>query len=419
MRAEIISATASAGDTANRLRELVPDGDTVAAAVAKIVADVQRDGDDAVRRYTKLYDTRDAEPPHLRVPVAELEQALAELDPAVADGLRLANENVGRVAASTLRPDVEVDFGDHSVTMRETPVHRAAVYVPGGRAPYPSTVVMGVATARAAGVETVALCSPPGPDGTVNGAILAAAALTGADEVYRMGGAQAIAALACGTETVEPFDVVVGPGNLYVQEAKKQLSGRVGIDSFAGPSDLLVICDGDYPLESLALDLLAQAEHGQGTAVVALCPNLGGLEALALRLGQELEDTEAVCRLVHVPDLDYAVDVAEGFAPEHLELLGPLAELLAPRITRSGCVFIGTGTAFGDYIAGSNHTLPTSGAARFASSLGAQHFRRSFSEVRISDADGLARAAAPIARAEGFEFHARSMEARISDNLSR
>jgi histidinol dehydrogenase len=419
MRAEIISATGTARETAARLRELVPDGDTVAALVAKIVADVQRDGDDAVRHYTKLYDTLDVDPPPLRVTGAELEQALAGLEPAVVEGLRLANENVGRVAASTLRPDVEVDFGDHTVTMRETPVHRAVVYVPGGRAPYPSTVVMGVATARAAGVETVALCSPPGPDGSVNGAILGAAALTGADEVYRIGGAQAIAALAFGTETVEPFDVVVGPGNLYVQEAKKQLSGHVGIDSFAGPSDLLAICDGDYPFESLALDLLAQAEHGPGTAVVALCLDLGGLEALALRLGEELEDTEAVCRLVHVPDLDYAVEVAEGFAPEHLELLGPLAELLAPRITRSGCVFIGTGTAFGDYIAGSNHTLPTSGAARFASSLGAQHFRRSFSEVRITNADRLARAAAPIARAEGFELHARSMEARISDNQSR
>jgi histidinol dehydrogenase len=419
MRAEIISATAGARDMAARLRELVPDGDSVAAAVASIVADVQRDGDAAVRHYTELYDTRGREPAPLRVRSVELKQALAELDPAVAHGLKLADENVSRVAASTLRPDVEVRFGDHTVTVRETPVHRAAVYVPGGRAPYPSTVVMGLATARAAGVASVVLCSPPGPDGALNGAILAACELSGADEVYRMGGAQAIAALACGTETIEPVDVIVGPGNLYVQEAKRQLSGRVGIDSFAGPSDLLAICDGDYPLESLALDLLAQAEHGPGTAVVALCPNLGGLEALALRLGEELKDTEAVCRLVHVPDLDYAVEVAEGFAPEHLELLGPLAEQLAPRITRSGCVFIGTGTAFGDYIAGSNHTLPTSGAARFASSLGVQHFRRSFSEVRIANADRLARAAAPIARAEGFELHARSMEARIGDNQRR
>ena len=252
----------------------------------------------------------------------------------------------------------------------------------------------------------------------VNPVILAACVLTGADEVYRMGGAHAVAALAYGTETVPPVDVIVGPGNLFVQEAKRQLSGRVGIDSFAGPSDLLAIADGDFPLEPLALDLLAQAEHGAGTAVIGVSTDAGLLEALQHRLAPDLTDTEAVCRLVHVPSNEYALELAEAFAPEHLELLGPLAEQLAPRVTRSGCVFVGTGTAFGDYIAGSNHTLPTGGAARFASSLGPQHFRRVFSEVRIADASELAREAAPVARAEGFEFHARSMEVRIRDNQS-
>jgi histidinol dehydrogenase len=418
MQAQILTATADPATTAAALRRLVPDGASVASAVAAIVADVRAAGDAAVTRYTQLHDTRGAEPPPLRVTAAELEAAHAALEPDVASGIQLAIENVTRVAHAGMHEDVVVGFAHHSVTLREAPVRRAAVYVPGGRAPYPSTVVMGVATARAAGVETVVVCSPPGRDGTVNPVILAACALTGADEVYRMGGAHAVAALAYGTETVQPVDVIVGPGNLFVQEAKRQLSGRVGIDSFAGPSDLFAIADGDFPLEPLALDLLAQAEHGAGTAVVGVSTDAALLEELQHRLAPELTDTEAVCRLVHVPSLDYALELAEAFAPEHLELLGPLAEQLAPRVTRSGCVFVGTGTAFGDYIAGSNHTLPTSGAARFASSLGPQHFRRVFSEVRIADATELAREAAPVARAEGFEFHARSMEVRIRDNQS-
>jgi histidinol dehydrogenase len=418
MQAEILNPTADATSTAEVLRQLVPDGASVATAVAAIVADVKAAGDAAVTRYTQLHDTRGMEPRPLRVAEDQLEAAITALDGDVASGIRLAIENVSRVAQAGMHEDVVVDFAHHSVTVREAPVRRAAVYVPGGRAPYPSTVVMGVATARAAGVETVVVCSPPGPDGHVNPVILAACALTGADEVYRMGGAHAVAALAYGTETVPPVDVIVGPGNLWVQEAKRQLSGRVGIDSFAGPSDLLAIADGDFPVEPLALDLLAQAEHGAGTAVLAVSTGLELLERLQSRLAADLADTEAVCRLVHVPSDEYALELAEAFAPEHLELLGPLAELLAPRVTRSGCVFVGTGTAFGDYIAGSNHTLPTGGAARFASALGPQQFRRVFSEVRIADATELAHEAAPVARAEGFEFHAQSMEVRIRDNQS-
>jgi histidinol dehydrogenase len=416
MDAPIITATEAASAVAAELRSLVPDGGSVASAVAVIVADVRAGGDAAVLRYTQLHDTRGATPLPLRVTEDELAAAHAGLDPAVSAGIDLALANVGRVARAAVRDDVLVDFGDHSVSVREVPVKRAAVYVPGGRAPYPSTVVMGVATARAAGVEYVAVCSPPGRDGKIHQAILGACFLAGVDEVYRMGGAQSIAAFAYGTETVGAVDVIVGPGNLYVQEAKRQLSGVIGIDSFAGPSDLLVIADGDTPLEPLALDLIAQAEHGPGTAVIAVSSDAALLRALADRLARDLPDTEAICRLVQVPSIAYAFELSEAFAPEHLELLGPLAEQLAPRITRSGCLFVGTGTAFGDYIAGSNHTLPTSGAARFASALGPQHFRRMFTEVRIEDATTLARAAAPVARVEGFEFHAQSMEIRIRDN---
>lgn len=416
MQTEMITARGAASEVAAQLRSLVPDGGSVASAVAAIVADVRAAGDAAVLRYTRLHDTRGATPLGLRVSEAELAAANAQLDPAVAAGIELALANVGRVARAAVREDVMVDFGDHSVAVREAPVQRAAVYVPGGRAPYPSTVVMGAATARAAGVQHVAVASPPGPDGDIDAVILGACVLAGVDEVYRMGGAHAIAALAHGTETVTAVDVIVGPGNLYVQEAKRQLSGRIGIDSFAGPSDMLAIADGDTPLEPLALDMIAQAEHGAGAAVICVSTDAHLLAALVERLARDLPEAEAICRAVLVPSLEYALALAEAFAPEHLQLLGPLAEQLAPRVTRSGCLLVGTGTAFGDYIAGSNHTLPTSGAARFASALGPQHFRRVFSEVRIEDPSALARAAAPIARAEGFEFHARSMEIRIRDN---
>jgi histidinol dehydrogenase len=236
-----------------------------------------------------------------------------------------------------------------------------------------------------------------------------------------MGGAQAIAALAYGTETVSPVDVIVGPGNLYVQEAKRQVFGRVGIDGFAGPSDLLLIADADCDPDALALDLLAQAEHGPGSLVVGISTSADLIDALTARIQNE-EDTGALVRLVQVSELEHALTISEHFAPEHLQLAGEQAEQLAPRVTTAGCLLVGaaSGTAFADYIAGSNHVLPTNGAARFASMLSPAHFRRRYAEVRIGDdAAELAQAAAPLARAEGFELHAQSMEARIRDNGSR
>jgi len=275
-------------------------------------------------------------------------------------------------------------------------VRRAAVYAPGGRHPYPSSVVMGAVTARAAGVDEVVVAAPGHP------VILAAAALCGVDEVYRMGGAQAIAALAYGTETIRPVDVIVGPGSLWVQEAKRQVSGIVGIDGFAGPSDLTIIASAGADPEPLRLDLMAQAEHGEGSLVVAVSDD----DALLDRLD--------VGVTVHA-DLEAALAFAEALAPEHLQLAGEAAEALAPRVRNAGCLFVGieSGTAFGDYVAGSNHTLPTDGAARFASGLSARHFRRRMAEVRVGPAaPALASAGAPIARAEGFEHHAASMEIR-------
>jgi histidinol dehydrogenase len=224
-----------------------------------------------------------------------------------------------------------------------------------------------------------------------------------------MGGAHAVAALAYGTETVPRADVIVGPGSLYVQEAKRLVSGEVGIDGFAGPSDVVVLASEGADPELVSIDLAAQAEHGQGTVVCAVSHDADLLDAV------RIEPRDAAAALVDAPDLESALRFAEAFAPEHLELVGPDAEALAPRVRSAGCVFVGreSGTAFGDYVAGSNHTLPTGGAARFASQLGPRHFRRRMSEVRIGSAAGaLARAAAPVARAEGFEVHAASMEVR-------
>ena len=304
--------------------------------------------------------------------------------------------------------------------LREVPVARAAVYVPGGRAPYPSSLVMGVVTARAAGVEEVVVLSPP----PIDPVILGACALCGVHEVYAMGGAHGIAALAFGTQTIARVDVIAGPGSLIVQEAKRQVSDSVGIDGFYGPSDVLVLADDSGDPFLVALDLLAQGEHGPGAPVVAVSDSsqwLDGLAAQLEALAPERPSSEpAAFVLAHAGSLREALAFAEAFAPEHLELVGAGAERLARRVRCAGCVFVGPGgaTAFGDYVAGSNHSLPTGGSARFASGLSPRHFRRRFSEVHIGAqaAPALAAAGAPIARAEGFRVHAESMEARLREN---
>jgi histidinol dehydrogenase len=387
---------------AARVHSLAPGGESVTEAVREIVEAVREDGDGALLRFVERFDR--VEGP-LAVAASELEEALRGLDPAVRIGLETAIANVRAVAEADLGSDVDVALPQgQTVRLRDVPVGRAAIYVPGGRAPYPSTVVMGVVTARAAGVEEVVVCAPG-----AHPVILAACALCGADAVFRMGGAHAVAALAYGTATVPRADVIAGPGNLYVQEAKRLVSGAVGIDGFAGPSDVVVLASARADPRLVSLDLAAQAEHGEGTIVCAVSDEPALLDAI------DVEPGDAAAALVDAPDLEAAFAFAEAFAPEHLELVGDGAEALAPRVRRAGCVFVGreSATAFGDYVAGSNHTLPTGGAARFASQLGVRHFRRRMSEVRIGAAAAeLARAGAPVARAEGFELHAASMEVR-------
>jgi histidinol dehydrogenase len=421
MRCERLTAADDAAQTAAVLRDLIPAADAVREMVAEIIAEVRGHGDTALRDYTRRFDTAGNEPLALVVGEDELERAADALDPVIRHGIDRAIENLeAAMVARHTRKDNAPTLGANRIITREVAVARAAVYVPGGRAPYPSTVVMGVVPARLAGVQHIAVCAPPRADGDVDSTILAACALTGASAVYRMGGAQAIAALAYGTHSIPAVDVIVGPGNLYVQEAKRQVFGQVGIDGFAGPSDLLAVATHDANADTLALDLLAQAEHGPGTLVVAVSDEPALLSALEARI-QTAADTGAVAALVHAADPERALAVAEAFAPEHLQLVGQQAEALADRVTKAGCLFVGSGagTAFGDYIVGSNHVLPTGGAARFASALSPEHFLRRFSEVHIGDPTELAASAAPLARAEGFELHARSMEARIGENDRR
>jgi histidinol dehydrogenase len=423
VRIERIDMGGDPAGAAAAVRALAPAPASVSAAVAEIVTAVRDGGDRALRELVARFDTGGAAPPQsLRVAPDDLDAGL--LDDDVRAGLEVAITNVALVADAAIgaeRTEVTLPQGQR-VVLREVPVRRAAIYVPGGRAPYPSTVVMGVVTARAAGVEEVVVLTP----GPVDPVIRGACALCGVSEVYAVGGAHGVAALAYGTETIERADVIAGPGSLIVQEAKRQVSDSVGIDGFYGPSDVLVFADASADPDLVALDLLAQGEHGPGAPVVAVSGSSPLLHAIAERLaalGPDREHSDpAAFALVHAESLLEALAFCEAFAPEHLELVGPAVERLAPRIRSAGCVFVGAAgaTAFGDYVAGSNHSLPTGGAARYASGLSPRQFRRRMSEVHIGDAAAaLAAAGVPIARAEGFVVHAESMQARVGENEPR
>lgn len=415
-----VTALGSAG-VAARVRRLVPRVQEVAGEVRAIIAQVRQGGDKALQELTSRLDLGGGAAPPLLVSEGELDEAIKAMRREVVAGLQVAISNVAQVAAAGIDVDSSAQLPQgHTITLRELPVDSAAVYVPGGRAPYPSTAVMGVVSARAAGVLDVCVCSPPRANGEIDPLILGTCRLLGVQRVYRMGGPHAIAALAYGTETVHRVDVIVGPGNLYVQEAKRQLSDEVGIDGIAGPSDLVVAFGADADLRLVALDLLAQAEHGAGSLVVAICPQQETLDALQDELQRLQSDRADLDLAAHVAicsgDAATAVGIADALAPEHLQLIGAELESRSRTVRHAGCLFVGasSATAFGDYVAGSNHILPTGGAARFSSVLSPRCFRRRMAEVRIDPASArkLAAAGAPIARAEGFELHAQSMEAR-------
>lgn len=412
-------------ELAARLRALAPAEDDVGESVTAIVERVRRGGDTALRELAGEFG--ESAGPNLRVDPDVIARAPAAIEPAVAAALAAAAANIGRVAAAELAvvvatTELELDEGQR-IEVRPHPVEAAGVYAPGGRAAYPSSILMCALPARAAGVPRIAVASPPGEDGNPPVAILAACAIAGIDEVYAVGGAQAIAALALGTESIPAVDVIAGPGNRFVTEAKRQLVGTVGIDGLAGPSELVIVADGSASAEWLALDLCAQAEHGPDSPVIAIATDEGLLNQLATRI-EELAAArpsvaDAPLALVAAPTLGQALELADAFAPEHLELAFAEADAALARERVAGCVFYGEGgaTAFGDYAAGSNHVLPTGGAARFGGPLGPGAFMRRSSVVGIDRAAArqLAPEVAAIAAAEGLPVHGESATARAGE----
>jgi len=399
-------------------------GVDVGGSVAAIIADVRAYGDRAVRDYTERFDGCRLD--EFAVAGSEMDAALDRLDRRLRAALEVARDQI--VAWHEVQAGREVEHVRCGVRVRElvVPVDRAGCYVPGGRAPLASSVLMTALPARVAGVAHVALCSPPGPDGTVPDAILAAAALAEVGVVYRVGGAQAIAALAYGTETIDAVDVIVGPGNAYVAEAKRQVAADVGIDGYAGPSEVAVVADETVGAALVAADLLAQAEHGPGGASALITWS----DAVGVAVEGELErllaaaphaaDTEAALRaggrLILVDGRDQALAAVNLIAPEHLELLCADPEALVPLVRNAGAVFVGADASavIGDYVAGVNHVLPTGGTARFADALRVDDFRKHVHVVSLEP--GALHALAPfvttLAEAEGLHAHADAIRLR-------
>jgi histidinol dehydrogenase len=392
--------------------------------IEEIRTGILEGGDPALLQITNELDSVDTPIASVRVEPSLVAAASREIDRSLVEALQLAADNIRLVSESTATPSqtaITLPQG-HTVTVGRAPLRSAGIYAPGGRASYPSSVLMAAIPAAVAGVERVALVTPPGPDGRVAPATLAAAHLVGIDEVYAVGGAQAIFALAYGTETVAPVDVIVGPGNRWVQEAKRRVFGEVAIDSIAGPSDLTVVFDGDADAGLVALDLLAQAEHGTGTLVVAISLDGVGLDRVVEEVARLEADNPAVSEaelwLVSAGDTGQAGSIVEAVAPEHLELIGSGPESLADSIRNAGCIFVGplSATAFGDYVAGSNHILPTDGSGRSFGPLSVSTFQRPTSRVTLNQeaTDLLADPAAEIARSEGFPLHGLSALRRKS-----
>ena len=408
-------------------RPSVAGASAVVEAVRAILADVRARGDEAVRELTKRFDGVDLGA--LEVSTAECKRALESIPAAQRDALELAAANVRDFAAAEAAPDARYERDGLVVRTLRRPVDRAGCYVPGGRAVYPSTVLMTAVPARVAGVGEVVLCVPPDRDGNVPDVVLAAAAVAGVDAVYRVGGAQAIAAMAYGTESIPAVDVIVGPGNIYVAVAKREVAGEgiVGIPSaFAGPSEVVVIADESTAPELAAIDIIVQAEHGPDglawlitwseRAADAITGAVAGLVADAARR-EEIESTlDANGRCVVVDGPEQAIAVANLIAPEHLELLNADPESLVPLVRHAGAVFCGplAPASLGDYVAGPSHVLPTHGSARFAGALTADDFTKPVHVVDVDRAafDRLGPAVIELATAEGLTAHADSIRLR-------
>ena len=397
-------------------------------AVAGIIADVRGRGDEALIELTNRFDRLALTAGTLRIPDADLDAALAACDAGTLDALKMAKT---RIEAYHARQKPEngrfTDAEGVELGHRWTPVGAVGLYVPGGTANYPSSVLMNAVPARVAGVARVVMVVPT-PDGKVNPLVLAAARLAGVDEVYRVGGAQAVAALAYGTATIRPVDKIVGPGNAYVAAAKRQVFGLVGIDMIAGPSEILVVADGANDPDWIAADLLSQGEHDESSQSILITDDAAfatrveaAVAAQLKRLPRETTATKSWAdygAVIVVKSLGDAVPLVDRLAPEHLEIATDDPEALAARISNAGAIFLGryTPEAVGDYVAGSNHVLPTARSARFSSGLNVLDFMKRTSIVRC-DADSLGRigpAAVALAKAEGLEAHSRSVSIRLN-----
>jgi histidinol dehydrogenase len=402
----------------------------VAATVSEILSAIRERGDTALLAYTQQLDKVDKlAVAELEISQARLQSALESIPAEVREALEKAAERIRSYHQHQRQESWSYTEADGTVLGQQiTPLERVGLYVPGGKATYPSSVLMNAIPAKVAGVDELIMVSPT-PGGFVNDMVLAAAAIAGVDRVFTVGGAQAVAALAFGTETIPKVDKIVGPGNIYVATAKRQVFGSVGLDMIAGPSEILVVCDGKTDPDWIAMDLFSQAEHDEDAQSILLSPDgqfLDAVEASIAKLLPESERADIIRQslaargaLIQVGDMDEAIALSNRIAPEHLELSVDNAESYLPKIRHAGAIFMGryTPEALGDYCAGPNHVLPTSGTARFSSPLGVYDFQKRSSIIGCSAAGAseLAKIASVLARGESLTAHARSAEYRLLD----
>jgi histidinol dehydrogenase len=403
------------------------------STVREILQSVKRQGDKALLHYTAEFDGLELRAEALKVSGAEMDAAYQQVSKELLDAIQLAHSRI-EAFHQLRKPKSWVNFAEDEVVLgkRYNPVDRAGLYVPGGRAAYPSTVLMNAVPAKVAGVPKIAMVTPPGADGQINPAVLVAAQEAGIQDIYRVGGAQAIAALAYGTETIPKVDVITGPGNIYVTLAKKLVYGTVGIDSLAGPSEVLIIADRSANPTYVAADLLAQAEHDPLAAAILITTDSILAEKVATEVEEQLADhprkiltEKAIAHygvIILVDTLEEAAELSNGFAPEHLELEVADPWELLQQIRHAGAIFLGTYTpeAVGDYLAGPNHTLPTSGTARFSSALGVETFIKHSSIIQYSSTalQKMGKAIETLADAEGLPSHRDSVRWRNRGSLS-
>ncbi|MEJ2315347.1 MAG: histidinol dehydrogenase [Gammaproteobacteria bacterium] len=432
--AEIRRLESSADDFMQQLEALLAwesvSDDHVNHTVNDIITTIRNDGDHALMTFTHRFDRWEpASAADLEISLGRLEEAWNRLPEEQREALQKAAHRIRAYAEHQKMADWSYVEDDNTLLGQQvTPLDRVGLYVPGGKAAYPSSVLMNAIPAKVAGVPELIMVVPT-PDGEVNELVLAAAHVSGVDRVFAIGGAQAVAALAYGTESVPPVDKVVGPGNIYVATAKRAVFGQVGIDMVAGPSEILVICDGKTSPDWIAMDLFSQAEHDEDAQAILLSPDAGFLDEVHASINKLLEEMprrEIIATalkdrgaLIHVKDLDEAADVANYIAPEHLELSVEDPEVMAKQIRHAGAIFMGRHTceSLGDYCAGPNHVLPTSRTARFSSPLGVYDFQKRSSLIMVSEdgADTLGRIASTLAHGEGLTAHARSAEYRLKD----